>query len=283
MDATSVPEGVGGTALAVARARAAETARPDRLFADPLAAVFLEAAGNPEPRARAAMEPEAVRAVVEMYHWIVARTVFLDSVATTAVQDGIEQVVVLGAGLDTRGFRLGWPSTVVLFEVDRSDVFAFKESALRAAGTEPTCRRRTVAVDLREDWIPALAAAGFAPDSPTLWIAEGLLTYLEADEVDRLLSAVTAASAPGSRLAVTALRIAQDEVGAPAAATDPFEDIRGLWKPPGPIDIVDRIAAQGWTVEVSYPRDLLVEAGRVGVQEEPTAAGPRLIQAVRVG
>ncbi|MFC9787288.1 SAM-dependent methyltransferase [Rhodococcus sp. NPDC127528] len=283
MDGTSVPEGVGGTALAVARARAAETARPDRLFADPLASVFLDAAGNPEPRARAALEPEAVRAVVEMYHWIVARTVFLDAVATTAVRDGIEQVVVLGAGLDTRGFRLGWPATVALFEVDRSDVFSFKESALRSAGAEPTCLRRTVAVDLREDWVPALAAAGFAPAVPALWIAEGLLTYLEADEVERLLRAVTAASAPGARLAVTALGIAQDEVAARAAATDPFADIRGLWKRPGPIDIVDRLVEHGWTVEVTYPRDLLVEAGRIGVREAPSLVGPRLVQAVRPG
>ncbi|TQF68641.1 SAM-dependent methyltransferase [Rhodococcus spelaei] len=276
----SAPEGVGGTALAVARARAAETARPDRLFADPLAAVFLDAAGTTDTRDRTTMDPDAVRAVVAMYHWIVARTLFLDAVASTAVRDGIGQVVVLGAGLDTRGFRLGWPATLALFEVDRSDVFSFKESALCAVGAEPTCRRRTVVVDLRDEWVPALAEAGFDPTTPTLWIAEGLLAYLEADQVERLLGAVTAASAPGSRVAVTALRI-EGEVTVAPTATDPFADIRGLWKRPGPVDVVDRLAAHGWRVEVSYPRELLVEAGRIEAAEAPGVAGPRLIQAVR--
>ena len=58
-----------------------------------------------------------------------------------------------------------------------------------------------VGIDLREDWPAALRDAGFDPDRPTAWIAEGLLPYLPPDAQDRLLDSITALSAPGSRLA----------------------------------------------------------------------------------
>jgi O-methyltransferase involved in polyketide biosynthesis len=96
-------DGVGGTGLAVAAVRAQETARPDRLFADPLAATFA-AAGGLDPDS-----PPGGRRAAALRVWVVGRTVFLDELLAEASQDGCRQVVLLGAGFDTSAFRLPWP------------------------------------------------------------------------------------------------------------------------------------------------------------------------------
>jgi methyltransferase (TIGR00027 family) len=57
-------------------------------------------------------------------------------------------------------------------------------------------------MDLRYDWASALLEAGFDPQAPTAWSAEGLLGYLPPDAQDRLLDTVTELSAPGSRIAI---------------------------------------------------------------------------------
>jgi methyltransferase (TIGR00027 family) len=64
----------------------------------------------------------------------------------------------------------------------------------------PKATRKTVAIDLREDWPKALRDNGFQPDQPTAWIAEGLLIYLPPEAQDRLFDNITALSAPGSWL-----------------------------------------------------------------------------------
>ena len=75
-------------------------------------------------------------------------------------------------------------------------------------------RLRTVAIDLRDDWPTALRHSGFDANSPTAWIAEGLLPYLPPEAQDRLLDNITALSAPGSRLAtenITDMSVFTDE------------------------------------------------------------------------
>ena len=109
--------------------------------------------------------------------------------------------MILASGLDTRAYRLPWPADTVVFEIDQPEVIAFKSRTLAELGAEPTAERRTVAIDLREDWPSALQAAGFDPTQPTAWIAEGLLIYLPPDAQDRLFDDITALSAPGSRIA----------------------------------------------------------------------------------
>jgi methyltransferase (TIGR00027 family) len=113
--------------------------------------------------------------------------------------------VILASGLDSRAYRLPWPAGTVVFEVDQPQVIDFKTATLAALGAQPTADRRTVAIDLRNDWPAAIKEAGFDPARPTAWIAEGLLGYLTAEAQDRLLDQITALSAPGSRFATEGL------------------------------------------------------------------------------
>lgn len=81
------------------------------------------------------------------------------------------------------------------------EVIEFKTVTLSGLGAEPTAERRTVAIDLRDDWATALREAGFDPKAPAAWSAEGLLVYLPDAAQDALFDNITALSAPESQLA----------------------------------------------------------------------------------
>jgi len=134
-----------------------------------------------------------------------ARTRFFDAFFAEATKAGIRQAVILASGLDARAYRLEWPTGMTVFEVDQPEVIAFKTETLAELGAAPTTDRRTVAVDLRNDWPAALTEAGFDRSQPTAWIAEGLLGYLPPEAQDRLLDNISALSADGSRLATEAI------------------------------------------------------------------------------
>ena len=80
-------------------------------------------------------------------------------------------------------------------------VIEFKTDTMAQLGAEPTAERRTVSIDLREDWPTALRESGFDDTKPAAWSAEGLLMYLPPEAQDRLFDHITALSAPGSQLA----------------------------------------------------------------------------------
>ena len=109
--------------------------------------------------------------------------------------------MILASGLDSRAYRLAWPAGTVVYEIDQAEGVEFKTRVLADLGAQPTAERRTVGIDLREDWPTALKAAGFDPAAPTAWLAEGLLIYLPPEAQDRLFDTITGLSAPGSALA----------------------------------------------------------------------------------
>ncbi|PWQ83453.1 SAM-dependent methyltransferase, partial [Enterococcus faecium] len=76
-------------------------------------------------------------------------------------QDGIRQAVILASGLDTRAYRLPWPEGTVVYEIDQPAGIEFKTRGLADAGATPAAERRTVGIDLRDDWATALRDAGF--------------------------------------------------------------------------------------------------------------------------
>src|SRR5882757_4941588 len=129
------------------------------------------------------------------------RTKFYDEFFLDATNAGITQVVILASGLDSRAYRLPWPTGTVVYELDQPRVIEFKTRTLAELGAAPTADRRVAAVDLRDDWPIALRTAGFNPARPTAWSAEGLLGYLPPEAQDRLLDTITELSAPGSQVA----------------------------------------------------------------------------------
>jgi methyltransferase (TIGR00027 family) len=117
-----------------------------------------------------------------MVGYFALRTRFFDDFVVGACTCGCKQVVVLGAVLDTRAYRLPWPAGVRLLELDTPDVLGFKERVLSRRRALAHCERVAVAVDLLGDWPAALAAAGFGTTAATAWLAEGLLRYLAPTE-----------------------------------------------------------------------------------------------------
>lgn len=201
-DTWDIASGVGRTALGVATFRAIESERPDAVIADPFARWFVEAADDSDFVALLA-DPTPLEAVPFFGSGFMGvRTKFFDNYFTAASADGVRQVVVVASGLDDRAYRLDWPAGTVVFELDRSTVLDFKREVLDAHDARPTADLRTVAVDLRTDWPAALARAGFAPDRPTAWSAEGLLPYLPGAAHDALFARIDSLSAVGSRLAL---------------------------------------------------------------------------------
>src|SRR5579884_3198313 len=211
-DTWDLASSVGVTATMVAAARAVATRGPDPLindqFAEPLVrAVGVDfftrmASGELQP---GDLDDETAKGLRRFADAMAIRTEYFDDFFLNATAAGIRQAVILASGLDSRAYRLAWPAGTVVFEVDQPQVIDFKTATLAELGAQPTADRRTVAIDLRNDWPAALQEAGFDPARPTAWIAEGLLGYLTAEAQDRLLDQVTALSAPGSRFATEGL------------------------------------------------------------------------------
>ena len=188
--------GVTATMVAAARALASEEANP--LINDPFAAPLVRAVGidfftrvvdgeispAPEDGVDDGSKPELQRETDSL----AVRTRFFDEFFTAAAAAGITQAVILAAGLDSRPYRLAWPPGTVVYEVDQPQVVEFKTATMSNLGAAPTAERRTVSIDLRDDW-------------PAAWSAEGLLMYLPPEAQDRLFDHITALSAPESQLA----------------------------------------------------------------------------------
>ncbi|MFG2940721.1 class I SAM-dependent methyltransferase [Streptomyces sp. NPDC048282] len=247
------------TAVGVARVRALETARENALFHDPLAKAFA-AAGGLWPTSPALPDDEAARRRrLGVAFSIVIRTKFLDELLRQASASGVRQVVLLGAGLDSRAFRMDWPEGTRLFEVDTAVPLDFKASVLRQERAVARCERITVPVDLREDWPGALAAAGHDPAEPTAWIAEGLLIYLPEDAVELLLARIGAQSAPGSRMGLTlGSRGVIERFGADAEPGS----AASMWVSEMPDDPVAWLAGHGWDADTHTLRERAAAYGR---------------------
>ena len=250
-----IPRGVGRTALGVARIRARESDRADRLFHDPYAEAFAAAApGAVAERPAPPGESSSLGAIFQAR--VAIRTRFLDDYLLAATAAGCRQVVLLAAGMDTRAYRLGWPAGTRLFEIDQPDVLAFKNAVLNSRGAVPRCDRAALAADLREDWTDTLLGSGLRPIERTAWLAEGLLIYLTAEEADRLLTATTGLSAPGSRIAFEYADSRSDNTGASdggpvgRARTMPgMSRITALWKGGLGAGTPDWLAGHGWQVQ----------------------------------
>ena len=130
------------------------------------------------------------------YAALVGRTLAFDDAVLQAMDGGITQVVTIGAGYDSRAWRMA-RLRVTFFEVDHPATQADKRRRCPPDGP------RFVSLDLtRDTLVDALARARFDWDAPAVFVIEGVTMYLERDDVAALLRGLADASAPGSRLAV---------------------------------------------------------------------------------
>ncbi|MFJ4716013.1 class I SAM-dependent methyltransferase [Streptomyces sp. NPDC088785] len=290
---SGVDGGVGTTALLVAAARAIETHRPDSLAQDVFAEHFVRAApasaGWPT-RLQQVRDGNANPLWGRFARYFGLRTRVLDDFLIRSVHAaGSRQVVLLGAGLDTRAFRLDWPAGTAVFEIDRTQVLAFKQQVLDGLAATAKAARTPVPVDLRADWAAALADSGFDRSAPTVWLAEGLLFYLPADAEAALVAEVDRLSAPGSALAYEVklepdLMACRDSPLYTATAQQIGIDLLDLFvKEPRP-DSAGALTGRDWSVSVHTPFEFTHRHGRGPLPEENDAlAGNRWVFAHKPG
>jgi methyltransferase (TIGR00027 family) len=165
---------ISDTALWAAIYRADETARPDALFRDPLAARL---AGERGRAIREALPKRAQRA----WPWV-TRTVLFDRFITDAVKSGVDLVLNLAAGLDTRPYRMALPAALQWIEVDLPDLLDYKEDLLK--GERPNCALERMRIDLsdRVSRQELFSIVGLRAKRAFV-ITEGLLIYLSPESV----------------------------------------------------------------------------------------------------
>jgi len=277
-DSWDLASGVGATATMVAAGRAMATKDPRHLINDPFAEPLVRAVGieffitmidggiDSSPFGDTA--PERVQAMIA---GMAMRTKFFDDyfISTCAARN-VRQAVILASGLDSRAYRLPWPSGTVVYEIDQPAVIDFKTAVMNDLGAQPRAQRRTVGIDLRADWPAALEAAGFDRAAPTAWLAEGLLIYLPPDAQDRLFDTITALSAPGSAVATEYAPGIIDfdagkarEMAAKMGAQGVDIDMPDLIYPGPRSSAMDYLGTKGWQVSGTPGDELFLRNGLV--------------------
>ncbi|UQB92003.1 MULTISPECIES: class I SAM-dependent methyltransferase [Mycobacterium] len=262
-DSWDLASSVGVTATIVAAGRAMATKDPRGLINDPFAEPLVRAVGldlftkmmdgELDMSAIADVSPAVARAMVDGN---AVRTKYFDDYALNATGRGIRQVVILASGLDTRAYRLPWPTGTVVYEIDQPQVMEFKATTLAGLGARSLTTLRAVSVDLRADWPTAVRAAGLDSAAPTAWLAEGLLMYLRPEDQDRLFDNITALSASGSRVATEFVTSIVDfDAERARTISNPFRDhgvdidLASLVYTGQRNHALDYLGAKGWQLE----------------------------------
>jgi methyltransferase (TIGR00027 family) len=284
-DTWDLASSVGATATMVAAARAVASAEPNPIINDPFAAPLVRAVGLDfftrvvDGKVTAADAGENGERDLQLEtDSIAVRTRFFDEFFLGAGRDGIRQSVILAAGLDARPYRLSWPRGSVVYEVDQPKVIEFKSATMSALSAAPAADRRTVSIDLREDWPAALRRSGFDDAKPTAWSAEGLLMYLPPEAQDRLFDNITALSAPGSLLATeyhpesdTTMSERAQEFNQRWADLGCDINLSGLFFDGERSNVVEYLTGRGWQVTTRPRRELFVDYGRVFPDDDSLA------------
>ncbi len=167
---------VSDTALMTAACRAMETERSDGLIRDPFAAQLAGERGMAIARALPGLET--------MCFGVSIRSRFVDElVMDTVSAHGIATVLSIGAGLDTRPWRLDLPAALRWVEVDFAPMLDYKDGIMTSV--IPKCRRERLAADVNEEGGRA-SVFGAAGDGPSLMITEGLLMYLPGSTIEAI-------------------------------------------------------------------------------------------------
>jgi methyltransferase (TIGR00027 family) len=148
-----------------------------------------------------------------VFEYVMARTAFFDEVFADALNESIPQIVLLGAGYDTRAYRfadLNKYSRII--ELDNAATQNRKKKCLKNFKIEIPERVAHISMDFNKESVKdVLQCAGYEDDRKTLFIWEGVCMYLEAKSVDTILAVITDSSHRESAIAFDyAITIADD-------------------------------------------------------------------------
>ena len=181
----AVVRNISDTARWAAVFRARETQRPDAIFRDPYAERLAGQMGVDIANTL----PQGNR---HAWAWV-ARTYLFDEFITHEIEQGVDMVVNLAAGLDARPYRMALPASLQWIDVDLPEILAYKEGIL--SSEKPVCALERIRVDLSEGSARrALFASLDRRANKILVLTEGLLIYLSAEEVASLAKDLAAGS-----------------------------------------------------------------------------------------
>jgi methyltransferase (TIGR00027 family) len=188
------------TALGAAAYRAAhQILDKPVVFADPLAIRIL--GGDGAAALERQLDPEQAQRWRRLRAFIAARSRFTEEALAKVVGDGIQQFVVLGAGLDTFAYRNPYGPRLAVFEVDHPATQAFKRAQLDAARIDVPPSLSFVPVDFeRESLLAALRTAGFRRRDSVLFSWLGVTMYLDRDRVLATLAEIARGASPGTKI-----------------------------------------------------------------------------------
>lgn len=169
---------VSDTAFWVTYYRARETTRPGALFKDPLASVLMGERGK--------QIAEYMQSTARYTEWsVIIRTVIIDDYINNLVNEGVDTVINLGAGLDTRPYRMTLPKSLRWIEVDYPHLIAHKDQTLKSE--TPNCQLTRIAIDLSNDDARKKLFAELGQQSgKALILTEGVIPYLSEDQTAAL-------------------------------------------------------------------------------------------------
>ncbi len=188
------------TARGVALVRALEMQRAEgeRISSDPYAVRFADPVLLWLTKLMIASGASRLVGIEGMIDFALLRERYVDDVMRGELADGAEQIVVLGAGFDTRAYRIDRPD-VVVFEVDHPDTQADKRRSLTSAGIQLPANVRFVPVDFDIDDLGAcLRTAGYDAKRHTVFVWQGVVFYLTQTGVDHTLAFIAQNTHPQS-------------------------------------------------------------------------------------
>jgi methyltransferase (TIGR00027 family) len=168
---------IADTALWVATYRAIETESPNPAFRDPLARKLTGERGQ--------KIAEAIAYMKVMAWYMVMRTVAIDEMVQSAISLGADTVVNLGAGLDTRPYRMELPSSLRWIEVDFPHMIQYKKEKLK--NESPVCKLESIEADLSDVAARRALFERIGSESKkALVITEGVVIYLTSADAEVL-------------------------------------------------------------------------------------------------
>ena len=230
--------GPSGTAEGVAAFRAVEAMLPEdeRICYDPYAVHFTS-------EARLAwLIKNPNHPFSGLQNTIAARVRYFDEMVKVAARDGLEQLVIMGAGYDTRAYRIDeLTRDVRVFEIDHPDTQRVKKEKIRNIFFKLPDHVTYVAVDFEtQDFGQRLLECGYSVTKKTLFLMEGLLMYLPGHAIDEMLSFMVHNSGRGSAILFDCSKET-------AAGDTPDPDIRRA--------IREHTARQGEPIRFAIPKE----------------------------